>query len=58
MSIKELEFNSDVDNVVGIQFSLFSPEEIKEKVLLKLLHMKRMMVIFKNWSLFDPEWVY
>ena len=31
MSIKDLEFNSDIDKVVGIQFSLFSPEEIERK---------------------------
>ena len=46
MSIKDLEFNSDIDKVVGIQFSLFFPEEIERKSVAEITTHEIMMVIF------------
>ena len=56
MSIKDLEFNSDIDKVVGIQFSLFSPEEIERKSVAEITtHETYDGDIPKIGGLFDPR---
>ena len=56
MSIKDLEFNSDIDKVIGIQFSLFSPEEIERKSVAEITtHETYDGDIPKIGGLFDPR---
>ena len=53
---KQLEFNSDIDKIVGIQFSLFSPEEIERKSVAEITtHETYDGDIPKIGGLFDPR---
>ena len=53
---KEMEFNSDIDKIVGIQFSLFSPEEIERKSVAEITtHETYDGDIPKIGGLFDPR---
>ncbi len=53
---KGLQFNSDIDKVVGIQFGLFSPEEIERKSVAEIFtHETYDGDIPKIGGLFDPR---